>query len=195
MSLLDVPSTAFPPVFSSSSTSQTTPTTSPTRSTGPIPITGYEPKFCIDVESEHTPINLPSRNMNVSKSTTRRSQLLRISLRLDIQKHQADRDQNVVLSLRDRQNLHQFLELKAELAVKSADISFHEINQKFESQRLQLHQANQWADQAQRDKISLYGELELRNRLTSKKIMQEIAKKLKNCEEFVAKKQIEQDKQ
>ena len=42
---------------------------------------------------------------------------------------------------------------------------FHEINQEFESQRFQLHQASRWADQAQRDKMSLYGELEFRNRL------------------------------
>ena len=40
-----------------------------------------------------------------------------------------------------------------------------EVNQEFESQRFQLQQANRLADQAQRDKISLYGELELRNRL------------------------------
>ena len=40
------------------------------------------------------------------------------------------------------------------------EIAFREINQEFESQQFQL-----WADQAQRDKISLYGELELRNRL------------------------------
>ena len=41
----------------------------------------------------------------------------------------------------------------------------HEIYQEFESQRFQLHQVGRWADQAQRDKISLYGELELRNGL------------------------------
>ena len=35
----------------------------------------------------------------------------------------------------------------------------------FESQRFQLQTANRWADQAQRDKISLYGELALRSRL------------------------------
>ena len=35
----------------------------------------------------------------------------------------------------------------------------------FESQRFQLHQATRWADWAQRDKISLCGEWELRNRL------------------------------
>ena len=36
------------------------------------------------------------------------------------------------------------------------------------SQRSQLQPANQWAAQAQRDKISLYGELEMRNRLYRK---------------------------
>ena len=48
---------------------------------------------------------------------------------------------------------------------RNSDMAFQEINQEFESQRFQLHQSNRWADQAQRDKISLYGELELRNRL------------------------------
>ena len=39
-----------------------------------------------------------------------------------------------------------------------------EIHRELEPQRLELHQANQQADQAQREKISLCGELELRNR-------------------------------
>ena len=52
-------------------------------------------------------------------------------------------------------------EAEAEVEAKYWD----EVNQEFESQRLQLPQANQWADQSQRDKISLYGELELRNGL------------------------------
>ena len=43
--------------------------------------------------------------------------------------------------------------------------ALQEIVQEFESQRFQLHQANRWADQAQRDKICLYGELDLKNRL------------------------------
>ena len=42
---------------------------------------------------------------------------------------------------------------------------FKRLIKNFESQRFQLHQASRRADQAQRDKISLYGELELRNRL------------------------------
>ena len=48
---------------------------------------------------------------------------------------------------------------------RNSDFAFQEINQDFESQRFQLHQASRWADQAQRDRISLYGELELRSRL------------------------------
>ena len=48
---------------------------------------------------------------------------------------------------------------------RDSDFAPHEISQEFESQRFQLQQANRWADQAQRDKTSLYGELELRNRL------------------------------
>ena len=70
------------------------------------------------------------------------------------------------------------LKLKQKLS-RNSDSAFQEINQEFESQRFQLQQASRWADQAQRDKISLYGGLELRIG-TSKKIMQEIAKKLKN---------------
>ena len=61
----------------------------------------------------------------------------------------------------------------------------------FESQRLQRQQANQWADQAQRDKISLYGDLETKK----KSLPRKSSKRLKNSEEFVAKKQTEQDKQ
>ena len=48
---------------------------------------------------------------------------------------------------------------------RNSDFASHEINQEFESQRFQLHQASRWADQAQRDKTSLYGELEMRNGL------------------------------
>ena len=48
---------------------------------------------------------------------------------------------------------------------RNSDIALNEINQKFESQRLQLLQANQRADQDKNNKISSYGELEMRNRL------------------------------
>ena len=43
-------------------------------------------------------------------------------------------------------------------------MALYEVKQEFEFQRFQLQQASRWTDQAQRDKISLYGD-ELRNRL------------------------------
>ena len=63
-----------------------------------------------------------------------------------------------------------FFEAEADVEVKhwenrNSDTALYEINQEFESQRSQLQRANQWADQAQTDKISLYGELEMRDRL------------------------------
>ena len=57
------------------------------------------------------------------------------------------------------------MKLKLRLRRAIGDIAFREINQEFESQRFQQHQPSRWADQAQRDKIRLYGELEKRNRL------------------------------
>ena len=104
-------------------------------------------------------------------------------------KGERDRDTKVVHSLRDRENHQKILERKVDLAVRgereaqqqlyqaeaevevrsweksNSDFAFQEINQEFESQRFQLHQASRWADQAQRVKVNLYGELELRNRL------------------------------
>ena len=88
----------------------------------------------------------------------------------------------------DRQNLHNYLERKAESAVRGenaaqkrlfeaeadmeirrwkqtgSEIALCETHRELESQRLQLQQANQWADHAQREKNSLCGELEMRNR-------------------------------
>ena len=124
------------------------------------------------------------------------------------QRRKRDRDQNVVQTLKDKESLHKILEVKAELAVKgenlaqqrlyeaetdvevkhwekrNSDIALFEINQEFESQRLQLHQANQWADQAQRDKISLCGEMEMRNGLfreNQRKACQEIEELRRLC--------------
>ena len=50
-------------------------------------------------------------------------------------------------------------------AKRNSDIAHYEINLELESQRLHVQHANQWADQAQREKISFCGELEMRNRL------------------------------
>ena len=63
-------------------------------------------------------------------------------------------------------------EAEADVVVKhwekrNADTALYETHQELESQRLQLQQANQWADQAQRDQISLHGDLELRSKLQS----------------------------
>ena len=104
-------------------------------------------------------------------------------------KGKKDRDQNVVHSLRDRENLQKILERKVDSVVRgermtqqklfeaeaevearnwkkrNSDITLHEINQEFECQRFQLHQVSRWTDQTQRDKISLYGGLELRKKL------------------------------
>ena len=63
-------------------------------------------------------------------------------------------------------------------------LALYEINQAFESPRLQAQQANQWADQAQRDEIILYGELEMMNRLFREhqaKYCQEIEVLRKTC--------------
>ena len=87
----------------------------------------------------------------------------------------------------ERENLQNIFERKGDFAVRgereaqqilyqaeaearnwerrNSDFAFREINQEFESQRFQLHQASPRADQAQRDKINVYGDLELRNRL------------------------------
>ena len=92
-----------------------------------------------------------------------------------------DRDLESVQTLSEKRNLHVHLEQKAELAVQgecaaqrrsseaeadtgirnweqgNSDMAFFfffENNRELESQRLELYQANQWADQAQREKIN-----------------------------------------
>ena len=57
------------------------------------------------------------------------------------------------------------LRLRQEIGKREIPAAFQEINQELESQRFQLHQGSRWADQSQRVKISLCGELGLRNRL------------------------------
>ena len=49
--------------------------------------------------------------------------------------------------------------------MRNSDVALYETKQEFESQRLQPQHANHWADQAQREMISLCGELEMRSRL------------------------------
>ena len=70
------------------------------------------------------------------------------------------------------------------------DIAFHETNEESESQRFQLH--GQISLNVTKSACMENWNWEIDS---SKTIMQEIAKKLKNWEELIAKKQIEQDKQ
>ena len=51
------------------------------------------------------------------------------------------------------------------MGTENSEVALCVSHRELESQRLQLHQANQWADQAQRKKINLIGELELKNRI------------------------------
>ena len=91
-------------------------------------------------------------------------------------------------TLSERRNHHAYLEQKAELAVqgecaaqkrlseagaemdirnweqRNADVALYQSNRALESQRLELYQANQWADQTQREKINLCGKLETRSK-------------------------------
>ena len=89
----------------------------------------------------------------------------------------------------ERKNLHEYLEKKAERALqgectaqkrlseaevemdrnsrvrRNSGVALHQTNQQLESQRLELHQANQWADRAQRENSRLFGESSSKNRL------------------------------
>ena len=92
-------------------------------------------------------------------------------------------------TLIDRQNLHEFLERQAQTTVlgeqnsqrklteaesdmenkewerRNSEFALYESQCEPESQRQQLRQASQWAEQALRERISLCGEFELKNRL------------------------------
>ena len=71
-------------------------------------------------------------------------------------------------------------------------MALSETNRELETQRLELHQANQWADQAQREKINLSGESDMRD-ILFRETRARNCQELRNCEESVAKKQIEPD--
>ena len=111
------------------------------------------------------------------------------------------RDLESVQTLSERRDLQVYLEQEAELAVpgdyavqrrlpeteadmdirnweqRNSDIAINETNRELETQRLEQYQANQWADQAQREKINLCGELEMRNRLFQES-------RARNCQEI-----------
>ena len=99
-----------------------------------------------------------------------------------------DPDLESAQTLSERRDLRVYLEQKAELAVqgecgaqrrlseaeadmdtinweqRNSDVALYETHQELESQRLELYQANQCADQAQREEVNSCGELEMRSR-------------------------------
>ena len=109
-------------------------------------------------------------------------------------------------TMSDMQLLHEFFERTAELAVPgeiaapkrlseaeadleirrwdqtNSEISLYESHRELEPQRIQLHQAKQWADQAQGEKIDLCRELEMRNRMSHKNLLRKELRKI-CCEE------------
>ena len=66
---------------------------------------------------------------------------------------------------------------------KGSEMALYATDRELESQRLELHQANQCADQPQRENINLCGELEMRNRLfeESRARTQEIEELRRTC--------------
>ena len=110
-----------------------------------------------------------------------------------------DRDLESVQTLSERTDHHAYLEQKTDLAVlgecaaqkilsdaeahmdirnwerRNSDIALFENNRELESQRLELYQANLWADQAQREKINFCGEL-------TNRLFQE--SRARNCQEI-----------
>ena len=118
-----------------------------------------------------------------------------------------DRGESVGQSMRDREIFHKILERKAESSIqgeneaqknyqrfgagveirrweqRSSEIALHESYRELETQRLQLLQANIW-DNAQSERISLCGELEMRNKLFQEsrtKDCQEIEELRRRC--------------
>ena len=61
---------------------------------------------------------------------------------------------------------------------RRSDLALYETNRELESHRLELNPSNTGADQAQRERISLHGELELRNRCFQES-------RARNCQEIV----------
>ena len=118
-----------------------------------------------------------------------------------------DRGESIGQSMRDRENLHKILEekgwvinsrgewsseklseIEADVEIRrweqrSSEIALHESCRELETQRLQLLQANIW-DNARSERISLCGELEMRNKLFQEsrtKDCQEIEELRRRC--------------
>ena len=73
---------------------------------------------------------------------------------------------------------------RRECEMRNADIALYETGMQLQSQRMELDEANQLTYQTRREQSWQCDELEMRNRAFQEKIVQEVAKKLKNCAEF-----------
>ena len=99
------------------------------------PTTGYEPNFCIDVSSEHTPINFPSRkdSFNLESDLTKtvaaswdfghfrklvQGNEFVATVGESMLRGKRDHNLDSVSTMSDRQKLHDYLERKAESAVR-----------------------------------------------------------------------------
>ena len=157
-------------------------------------------------------------HVSVCTSTGKRVRMLRKNLlrqhfSAQYQKGNGMETKNAVHSLKDRENLKKLLERKVDAAVRGwrmvqrklctaeAEVeakNWEKWNFEFASrerdQSIIWISASWWADQAQRDKLACLKNWNLEIG-SSRKTMQENAKKLKNWEEFVVKKQIKQDLQ
>ena len=102
-----------------------------------------------------------------------------LMLKKRIEKEKRDRHLEGVRFLSERKDLHVYFEQKSDLLVRevcaawrqsevdmetrkferrSSDMFLFETNRDLESQRLELHQVYQWADQAHRERINLCGQ-------------------------------------
>ena len=72
---------------------------------------------------------------------------------------------------------------------RNSEHAFFESQRELESQRRQLLKANQWADQAQRERIHVCSRLKMKDHL-QKESMQEVAEKLKKRKDAAIRKKI-----
>ena len=63
---------------------------------------------------------------------------------------------------------------------RNSDIAVHEMNQEFESQRFQQHQASRWADQAQRDKNQIVWRIGIEKLALPRKSFKGLARNCRN---------------
>ena len=92
-----------------------------------------------------------------------------------------------MFSLRKLIGTESDMELK-EWERRHSEFALCESQCELQFERHQLRQANQWADQTQRERINFGGEIGDEESTASRKATQEVAKKLKNYEDVAFKK-------